>query len=50
MMIEQNSSVDSSMINRVIYNFPNKSLKIEFNSGALYEYSNVEPDVYDKSM
>ena len=47
MMIEQNSSVDSSMINRVIYNFPNKSLKIEFNSGALYEYSNVEPDVCD---
>ena len=47
MMIEQNSSVDSSMINRVIYNFTNKSLKIEFNSGALYEYNNVEPDVYE---
>ena len=47
MMIEQNSSVDSSMISRVIYNFPNKSLKIEFKSGALYEYSNVEQLVYD---
>ena len=46
-MIESNSTVDSSMINRVIYNFPNKSLKIEFNSGALYEYNNVEPEVYD---
>ena len=49
-MIESNSTVDSSMINRVIYNFPNKSLKIEFNSGALYEYNNVEPEVYDELM
>lgn len=47
-MIEQTSSVNSSMINKVIYNFPNKSLKIEFNSGDLYEYNNVEPGVYEE--
>lgn len=47
MIKEQTTSVDSSMINKVIYNFPNKTLKVEFNSGALYEYNNVESDVYE---
>ena len=47
MMKEQTTTVESSMINRVIYNFPNKTLKIEFNSGSLYEYTNVESEVYE---
>tara|TARA_R110001592_G_scaffold167390_1_gene402865 strand:- start:268 stop:495 length:228 start_codon:yes stop_codon:yes gene_type:complete len=47
MMIEQSTNIDSSMINRVIYHFTTKKLKVEFNSGALYEYDNVDPMVYD---
>tara|TARA_B100000579_G_C22705120_1_gene791698 strand:- start:83 stop:310 length:228 start_codon:yes stop_codon:yes gene_type:complete len=48
MLKEQTSHVDSSMINKYVYNFSTKSLKIEFNSGALYEYTNVEPEIYDE--
>ena len=47
MIKEQMTSVDSSMINKYVYNFASKSLKVEFTSGALYEYNNVEPDLYD---
>lgn len=48
MLKEQSSSVDSAMINRIVYNFSLKSLKVEFNSGALYEYADVEPDLYNE--
>ncbi len=48
MIKEQETTVDSSMINRYIYNFATKTLKVEFNSGALYEYKNVEAELYDE--
>ena len=44
MIKEQATIVDSSMINRYIYNFAAKTLKVEFNSGALYEYKDVESE------
>ena len=47
MLKEQSTTVESSMINKYVYNFATKTLKVEFNSGALYEYANVEPDLYD---
>ena len=47
MIKEQSSTVDSSMINKYVYNFATKSLKVEFTGGSLYEYANVEPDLYD---
>ena len=47
MIKEQATIVDSSMINRYIYNFDAKTLKVEFNSGALYEYKDVESELYD---
>ena len=47
MIKEQSSTVDSSMINKYVYNFTTKTLKVEFKGGNLYEYSNVDPDLYD---
>ena len=47
MLKEQTSTVDSSMINKYVYNFATNTLKVEFNSGALYEYANVEAGLYD---
>ena len=48
MIKEQTTTVDSSMINKYVYNFATKTLKVEFNGGALYEYKNVESDLYDE--
>ena len=48
MLKEQSSTVDSSMINKYVYNFATKTLKVEFKSGSLYEYNNVEPGLYDE--
>ncbi len=48
MIKEQTTTVDSSMINKYVYNFASKTLKVEFNGGALYEYKNVESDLYDE--
>ena len=47
MIKEQSSTVDSSMINKYVYNFATNTLKVEFTSGALYEYTNVDHDLYD---
>ena len=47
MLKEQTTTVDSSMINKVMFNFQTKTLKVEFTSGALYEYTNVDPEIYD---
>ena len=47
MIKEQSSTVVSSMINKYVYNFATNTLKVEFTSGALYEYANVDPDLYD---
>ena len=48
MLKEQITTVDSSMINKVMFNFQSKTLKVEFTSGALHEYSNVDPEIYDE--
>jgi len=48
MLKEQSSTVDSSMINKYVYNFATKTLKVEFKSGSLYEYNNVESGLYDE--
>ena len=48
MLKEQSSTVDSSMINKYVYNFATKTLKVEFKSGSLYEYNNVDPTLYDE--
>jgi len=47
MIKEQSSTVESSMINKYVYNFSTKTLKVEFNGGTLYEYANVDPELYD---
>ena len=47
MLKEQQTTVESSTIKKYIYNFMTNSLKVEFNSGAIYEYNNVSPDVYE---
>tara|TARA_R100000742_G_C4250456_1_gene68833 strand:+ start:700 stop:891 length:192 start_codon:yes stop_codon:yes gene_type:complete len=36
------------MINKVIFNFQTNTMKVEFTSGALYEYTNVDPAIYDE--
>ena len=48
MLKEQSTTVESSMINKYVYNFATKTLKVEFNSGALYEYKNAESETYDE--
>ena len=42
------TTTDSSMIKKAIYNFTTNTLNVEFNSGALYEYSQVDPQIYDE--
>ena len=48
MLKEQTTQVDSSMINKIVFNFQTKTMKVEFTSGALYEYTNVDPEIYDE--
>lgn len=48
MLIEQMTTTDSTMIKKAIYNFTTNTLKVEFKSGALYEYQNVDPQTYDE--
>jgi hypothetical protein len=48
MIIEQKTTTDSSMIKSAVFNFTTNSLKVEFNSGAIYEYVNVNPELYDE--
>jgi hypothetical protein len=47
MITDQESNFDSSFIEKCFYDFAKKTLKVKFSSGQLYEYANVEPDVYD---
>jgi hypothetical protein len=47
MLLNQESMIESSHIDKAMYDFTTKSLKIRFKSGAVYEYSNVEPSVYE---
>jgi len=48
MLIEQVTTTDSSMIKKAVYNFSANTLKIEFNSGAVYEYANMDQQTYDE--
>lgn len=48
MLIEQTTTTDSTMIKKAVYNFTTNTLKVEFKSGALYEYQNVDPLMYDE--
>ncbi len=41
-------AVDSSMANAVGYDEENQVLQIEFASGAIYQYSGVEPEVWEE--
>lgn len=47
MLLNQESMIESSHIDKAMYDFTTKSLKIRFKSGAVYEYTNVEPSVYE---
>ena len=47
MITEQTTKVESTMINKYVYNFAAKTLKVEFKGGSLYEYTNVDEEVYD---
>lgn len=47
MLLKQESDVNSSMIEKAIYNFETSTLKIRFTNGSLYEYNNVPNEVYD---
>jgi hypothetical protein len=46
MLIEQLQSSDS-LIKKAVYNVANATLKLEFNSGILLEYTNVPVSTYD---
>ncbi len=48
MLIEQVTTTDSSMIKKAVYNFAANTLKIEFNSGTVYEYANMDQQTYDE--
>jgi hypothetical protein len=47
MIIEQQSKINSSMINKAVYNFTEKTLNVEFSTGAIYQYHNVDESVYE---
>jgi hypothetical protein len=47
MILEQQSTSDSGMIKKCFYNFTSNQLKIEFNNGQVYEYSNVPSEIYE---
>ncbi len=42
--------VESSMIAAIGYNPDNQTLEVEFNDGNVYEYDDVEPEVYEEFM
>lgn len=47
MMLEQTTTMNSSMIKKAVYNFAAGTLKVEFESGAIYEYANVDSQLYE---
>jgi len=47
MLIEQEQPMNSSTIRKAIYNFSTETLKIEFISGAVYEYKDVSKEIYE---
>tara|TARA_B100000900_G_scaffold287702_1_gene246696 strand:+ start:2177 stop:2401 length:225 start_codon:yes stop_codon:yes gene_type:complete len=47
-MLIENDQNRSKYIERAIYNYITKTLKIRFVSGQVYEYENFDEEVYDK--
>lgn len=47
MLLNQESMINSSHIDKILYDFTTNTLKIRFKSGSVYEYANVEPSVYE---
>lgn len=48
--IMNRQSVSSTDLNSVAYDPGTQTLEIEFNSGGIYQYSNVPQDIYDGLM
>lgn len=48
MITEKTITTDSSMIKKAVYNFLTGQLNIEFQSGMVYEYCNVDTVTYDE--
>ena len=46
----ERKNVSSSNVKSIGFDEKNKVLEIEFHSGGIYQYSNVENDVYNKLM
>jgi len=47
MLLNSQFETESSTIKRCFYDYTKNLLKVEFNSGALYEYEGVPAEVYD---
>ncbi len=47
MITTNESSFNSSMIEKCFYDFTKNRLKVKFNGGQVYEYENVEPVIYE---
>ena len=47
MLLNSQIETDSSTIKRCFYDYTKSVLKVEFNSGTLYEYEGVPSEVYD---
>lgn len=47
MMLEQTTTIDSSMLKKAVYNFTAGTLKVEFVSGTIYEYLNIDSQMYE---
>ncbi len=47
MLLNSQFETDSSTIKRCFYDYTRGVLKVEFNSGSLYEYEGVPSEVYD---
>jgi len=47
MLLNSQIETDSSTIKRCFYDYTKGVLKVEFNSGTLYEYEGVPTEVYD---
>lgn len=46
----QREPVQSSQIRSVGYEPASRTLEIEFSNGAVYQYSNVDPDIHTRMM
>lgn len=47
-MLLNESEMNSSALDKAMYNFETNTLKIQFKSGKIYEYENVDQSVYQR--